>query len=285
MTAQMQVQDDFDYCESVIRRHSKSFYYAFSKLPEEKSPGGLRHLRLCRTADDSVDETSGNATQLRELERVNAELDRFARGEYIDHPLWRALRVVFNTYDMDLEPFYDQIKGQRMDLSFEAPQTLEDVETYSYYVAGSVGRMLLPIIASQSKVDCTDAAVNLGVAMQVTNILRDVGEDFREKGRIYLPTEELERVGYQKEQLAHSEINDGFIQVWELMAKRAEALYDEFIECISNFDADSQIPIVVSAQVYREILTSVRQNNYDCFKQRNFVTKQEMIRILTDSVK
>lgn len=284
MTAQMYVQDDFDYCEDVIRRHSKSFYYAFSKLPEEKAKAVYAIYAFCRTADDSVDETSGSTAQLRALERLSKDLDRFARGEHIDHPLWRALRVVFNTYDMDLEPFYDQIKGQRMDLSFSTPKTLEDVETYSYYVAGSVGRMLLPIIASGAKVDCTDAAVNLGIAMQLTNILRDVGEDYRDKGRIYLPTEELEQAGYRKDQLAHAEINDSFIRVWEHMAQRAEILYDEFIECISNFDPDSQLPVVVSAQVYRGILTSVRQNNYNCFEQRNFVTKQEMIRILTDSI-
>ncbi|TWT01541.1 phytoene/squalene synthase family protein [Planomicrobium sp. CPCC 101079] len=285
MTAQMSVLDDFAFCEEIIKRHSKSFYYAFSRLPEEKARAVYAIYAFCRTADDSVDENLGSAAQLTALDKLTDELDRFGQKQEINHPLWRALRVVFNTYEMDLEPFYDQIKGQRMDISFSAPKTLEDVETYSYYVAGSVGRMLLPIIASGSKVDCTDAAVSLGVAMQLTNILRDVGEDYREKGRIYLPAEELQRAGYRVGQLANAEITDSFIQVWEGLANRAEGLYDEFLECVSNFDKDSRMPVQVSAQVYRGILASVRQNNYDCFAQKNFVTKREMIRILTESAR
>ncbi|MDN7242829.1 phytoene/squalene synthase family protein [Planococcus sp. N028] len=284
MTAHMSDLDDFAFCEQIIKRYSKSFYYAFSKLPEEKARAVYALYAFCRTADDSVDENLGSAAQLTALDKLKDELDRFAQKQEIDHPLWRALRVVFNTYDMDLEPFYDQIKGQRMDISFSAPKTLEDVETYSYYVAGSVGRMLLPIIASNSKVDCTDSAVSLGVAMQLTNILRDVGEDYRGKGRVYLPLEELQRADYRIEQLANAEINDSFIEVWEGMAKRAEELYDEFLECVSNFDQDSRFPVLVSAQVYRGILGSVRQNNYDCFARKNYVTKREMVRILSESI-
>ncbi|WKA55547.1 phytoene/squalene synthase family protein [Planococcus shixiaomingii] len=284
MTAHMSDLDDFAFCEQIIKRYSKSFYYAFSKLPDEKARAVYALYAFCRTADDSVDENLGSAAQLTALDKLKDELDRFAQKQEIDHPLWRALRVVFNTYDMDLEPFYDQIKGQRMDISFSAPKTLEDVETYSYYVAGSVGRMLLPIIASNSKVDCTDSAVSLGVAMQLTNILRDVGEDYRGKGRVYLPLEELQRADYGIEQLANAEINDSFIEVWEGMAKRAEELYDEFLECVSNFDQDSRFPVLVSAQVYRGILGSVRQNNYDCFARKNYVTKREMVRILSESI-
>ncbi|MGI2329099.1 phytoene/squalene synthase family protein [Planococcus sp. YIM B11945] len=285
MTAQMSALDDFAFCEQIIKRHSKSFYYAFSKLPEEKAQAVYAIYAFCRTADDSVDENLGSAAQLKALDHLTADLDRFAEKQEVNHPLWRALRVVFDKYEMNLEPFYDQIKGQRMDISFSTPKTLEDVETYSYYVAGSVGRMLLPIIASDSDVDCTDAAVSLGVAMQLTNILRDVGEDFRDKGRIYFPVEELQRAGYRASQLANAEINESFIQVWELLARRAEFLYDEFLGCIPYFDKDSQAPVRVSAQVYRGILGSVRQNNYDCFAKKNYVTKREMIRILTESAK
>ncbi|REB07813.1 phytoene/squalene synthase family protein [Sporosarcina sp. BI001-red] len=284
MTTHLSVQDDFAYCEQIIKRHSKSFYYAFSRLPEEKAQAVYAIYAFCRTADDSVDENREGIAQLIALDNLTDELNRFTRRQEIDHPLWRALRVVFNTYDMDLEPFYDQIKGQRMDISFSTPQTLDDVETYSYYVAGSVGRMLLPIIASDSTRDCTDAAVSLGVAMQLTNILRDIGEDYREKGRIYLPADELQRVGYHADQLASAQITDSFIQVWELLANRAEHLYEEFLGLISEFDKDSQFAVLASAQVYRGILTSVRQNNYDCFARKNFVTKREMIRILADSI-
>lgn len=284
MTRKLSVQEDFAYCEQIIKRHSKSFYYAFSRLPDEKSQAVYAIYAFCRLADDSVDENHGDSAQLTALDRLTKEFNRFANNQEVNHPLWRALRHVFNTYDMDLEPFYDQLKGQRMDISFVAPQTLKDVEMYSYYVAGSVGRMLLPIIASEAKRDCTDAAVNLGIAMQLTNILRDVGEDYREKGRVYLPSEELQRVGYSVEQLANSEITNQFIQLWETLAIRSESLYDHFIEYIGEFDSDSQFAVLASAQVYRGILTSVRQNDYDCFAQKNYVTKREMIKILANSI-
>lgn len=285
MTAQLSVADDFAFCEQIIKRHSKSFYYAFSRLPEEKAQAVYAIYAFCRAADDSVDENLGSAAQLRALDKLTDELDSFSQGQEINHPLWRALRIVFDAYEMDLEPFYDQIKGQRMDINFSAPRTLEDVETYSYYVAGSVGRMLMSIIASDSRVDCTDAAVNLGVAMQLTNILRDVGEDYREKGRVYLPAEELEKAGYRINQLANAQITDSFIHVWEHMANRAEFLYEEFLGFIPDFDKDSQFAVLASAQVYRGILTSVRQNGYDCFTRKNFVAKREMIRILSDSIR
>ncbi|WP_432353266.1 phytoene/squalene synthase family protein [Sporosarcina sp. A2] len=284
MTSTMSVRDDFAYCEQIIKRHSKSFYYAFSRLPEEKAQAVYAIYAFCRTADDSVDENQESETQLSALDKLTSELNHFANRQEIDHPLWRALRTVFDSYDMDLEPFYDQLKGQRMDISFSTPRTLEDVETYSYYVAGSVGRMLLPIIASTSTRDCTDAAISLGVAMQLTNILRDVGEDYRDKGRIYLPSQELQKAGYRVEQLASAQITVSFIEIWEILAQRAEVLYDEFLEFIGDFDKDSQFAVLASAQVYRGILTSVRQNDYDCFARKNFVTKREMIRILADSI-
>lgn len=284
MTRKLSVQDDFAYCEQIIKRHSKSFYYAFSRLPDEKSQAVYAIYAFCRLADDSVDENHGDSAQLTALDRLTRELNLFANNQEVNHPLWRALRHVFNMYNMDIQPFYDQLKGQRMDISFVAPQTMKDVEAYSYYVAGSVGRMLLPIIASEAKRDCTDAAVNLGIAMQLTNILRDVGEDYRDKGRVYLPSEELQRVGYSVDQLANSEITNQFIQLWETLAIRSESLYDHFIEYIGEFDSDSQFAVLASAQVYRGILTSVRQNDYDCFAQKNYVTKREMIKILANSI-
>ncbi len=283
MTRTISLQQDFAHCERVIKRHSKSFYYAFSRLPEEKARAVYAVYAFCRSADDSVDENDSGPAQAAALDGLTDELDRFSRGQEPDRPLWRALRHVFDTYAMDIGPFRDQLTGQRMDIGFSAPRTMEDVETYSYYVAGSVGRMLLPIIASSASRDCTEAAVSLGIAMQLTNILRDVGEDHRDKGRVYLPAEELERAGYTLEQLARGHVSDPFIAVWETMAHRAESLYDQFLGQISEFDADSKFAVLASAQVYRGILTSVRENRYDCFAKRNFVTRREMVRIMADT--
>lgn len=274
-----QLEMDYSYCEAIIKKHSKSFYYAFSRLPVEKANAVYAIYAFCRIADDSVDENSFLRDKVLALKELKNELDLFARNNDVDHPLWRALRDVFNTFDMDIQVFYDQLIGQEMDIEFTQPKSLEELEQYSYYVAGSVGLMLLPIIASENHFELKSAAVDLGVAMQITNILRDVGEDYYEKGRIYLPEVELSTYKYTSECLDEGVINESFIQLWEKLAVRAEILYHGFSEFTSMFDADSQIPVSLSAMVYRGILDAVRENDYDCLSQRNYVDEEMMSEI------
>jgi len=269
-------ESDFQYCEDIIQRHSTSFYYVFSQLPRDKANAVFAIYAFCRIADDCMDENQSTVAKKRALDNLEMELKLFQLGRERDIPLWRALRAVFDNYEMSFEPFYDQLKGQRMDLYFSAPMTMQDLEEYSYYVAGSVGRMLLPIIASHAPRDGSDTAVDLGVAMQITNILRDVGEDYYEKQRIYLPMEEMKQYQYTVTDLHNGVINLNFIQLWEKLARRAEELYDRFFEQIALFDPDSQLPVSLSAQVYREILNAVRANQYNCLSHRNYVAKETM---------
>lgn len=269
-------ESDFQYCEKIIQKYSTSFYYVFSKLPQDKANAVFAIYAFCRIADNCMDENRTIREKQRALERLEMELNLFQLGRERDVPLWRALRSVFDSYEMSLEPFYDQLKGQRMDLHFSPPKTMRDLEDYSYYVAGSVGRMLLPIIASNAPRDLSDAAVDLGIAMQITNILRDVGEDYYEKQRVYLPLAELKQYQYSIADLHNGTINSNFIGLWEKLALRAEVLYDRFLEQIDLFDKDSQLPLALSAQVYREILNAVRASHYNCLSQRNYVGKDKM---------
>lgn len=257
-----QLKSDFLHCESIIKRHSQRFYQAFSKLPEEKANAIYAIYAFCRIADDCVDENPSTLKQQQALSQLKLELDLFSRGEELDLPLWRALRYVFENYDMSIEPFYDQLTGQSMDVKFESPKTLDELEKYSYYVAGSVGLMLLPLIASENASELTLPAIELGVAMQITNILRDIGEDLYEQQRIYLPESEMERFNYSEEDLRAGEINHAFISLWEHLALRAENLYDNFMQHIDLFDADSRLPVSLSAQYYRSILNLVREDSY-----------------------
>lgn len=273
------LERDYRYCEEVIRKNSKSFYYAFLRLPKEKANAVFAIYAFCRLADDSVDLGGTKEEKLKALRQLKEELKLFERGEEPDSPLWRALRDVFDRYEMNIAPFFDQLIGQEMDVDFSVPKTMGNVEEYSYYVAGSVGLMLLPILASEAVMDLKEKAVSLGVAMQITNILRDVGEDYQDNGRIYLPESELELVSYSEADLREGRINPGFISVWEKMASRAEELYKDFQEGIDYFDADSRYQVLLSARIYRGILDAVRQNGYDCFKKRNFVSAVEMQRI------
>jgi 15-cis-phytoene synthase len=270
---------DFDYCERIIKKHSKSFYYAFSQLPREKANAVYAIYAFCRTADECADGRHSSKKKVQLLKQLKKELDLFSDHAELDKPLWRALRQVFNTYEMNISPFYDQLTGQSMDLTFTAPHTMNELERYSYYVAGSVGLMLLPIIASKPSADLHSSVINLGVAMQITNILRDIGEDYHEKTRIYLPGEELSHFQYSQEDLHKGIINENFISLWEKLAARAESLYNKFLLNIELLDEDSRIPVYLSAHVYRGILDAVRNNGYQCLTKRNYVTKDKMAQI------
>ncbi len=268
---------DYAYCEEIIKKNSKSFYFAFSKLPEEKAVAVYAIYAFCRLADDSIDEAETKEEQAEALAFLNNELSRFEQGRDPDHPVWRALRDVFNRYDMSIQPFYDQLNGQAMDYRFKQPQTLDDLEEYSYYVAGSVGLMLLPVIASQNHNNLKEEAIALGVAMQLTNILRDVGEDYHKIDRIYLPKHLMDSKGYSVDDLAEHRINENFISMWETMAGRAEELYDNFSDSLKYFDKDSQLQVALSAKVYGGILDAVRENGYDCFTMKNYTSSAKKV--------
>ena len=247
--------DDFAWCEDVIRRNSHSFYRAFSLLPACKRQSVYALYAFCRLADDCVDRDASAA----KLEQVQDDLARFFAGTVVDAPLWRALDAVCSSFDLDAQPFFDMLEGQRRDLSFRQPETMGDLEEYGYYVAGSVGLMLLPILHAASPVDdgLRDSAVALGVAMQLTNILRDVGEDL-ENGRVYLPAEVLEAASYAPERLRAHAVDEAFRNAWETVAHRSEELYRPMERDVIELDDDSRLPTLSSLYLYRGILDEVR---------------------------
>ena len=270
------LKDDYLYCEKVIKKHSRSFYYAFSQLPKDKAKAIYAIYAFCRRADDTVDTAPDAFQQCENLEQLERELTLFEEGKPLDKPIWRALTDVFERYPMSIEPFYHQIKGQRMDIDFISPDTLEDLEEYSYYVAGTVGLMLLPILAEKNTQETAESALSLGVAMQLTNILRDIGEDLKGNNRVYLPSQMLKKENYSLKDLEKSAVTPAFIRVWEQLADRAEYLYEQFEKGIYLYNPESQLPVLLSANVYRGILDAVRKNGYNCFDKRNAVTLIEM---------
>lgn len=276
------LKKDYAYCEKVIKASSKSFYTAFSKLPKEKAEAVYAIYTFCRKADDTVDAHDPLEVKISNLALLESELTAFTRGETPNHPMWRALRDVFNRFDMDTTPFFHQLEGQKRDLDFQEITDLAALKDYSYYVAGSVGLMLLPILAHKKGITDTTkkSAISLGIAMQLTNILRDVGEDFRENQRIYLPTELLNRYNVNLEKNMQKGPDVAFINLWEELAKESEEGYQAFTGNIHLFDDDCQLPVLVSAEVYRGIMDSVRKSDYDCLNKRNFVSDVKMMELV-----
>ncbi len=274
--------DDFAWCEEVIRRNSHSFYRAFSLLPARKRAGVYALYAFCRSADDCVDRDASEAG----LAALQGALDRFLAGSVPDEPLWRALAVVFENFDMDAQPFYDLLEGQRRDLRFRQPSTLDDLEEYAYYVAGSVGLMLLPLLHVHAPLPqrLREDAVALGVAMQLTNILRDVGEDWCCR-RVYLPAGVLEEAGYSLRELAEHRVNVPFRVAWEALARRSEELYLPLQRDVCLLDEDSRLPTLSSLYLYRGILDEVRAAGYCCFEHRASVPKERAVRLVSQARK
>ena len=171
---------------------------------------------------------------------------------------------------MDIAPFYDMISGQKMDLDFNGIETIEDLDNYCYYVASSVGLMILPIIAEKNYLQLANEAIALGKAMQFTNILRDIGEDF-DNGRIYLPLDLIKKFNVNIEDIKNKKVTDEFILLWEYLANIAQDYFNNFYKVVKRFDSDSIDAVLSSAVYYNAILDVVRENDYDCLSKRNII--------------
>lgn len=268
----MSLKQDYKYCENIIKENSKSFYAAFSILPKEKRNSIYAIYAFCRFADDSVD-ILNSREKLLNLEK---SLDSLIAGNCPNTPIFRALEDTFRLYNIDKEPFYDMLRGQLSDFEFNQPKSLKEFNDYCYYVAGTVGLMILPIIATENQSKLKDISLSLGQAMQITNILRDIGEDY-DSNRIYLPVNLLDMFPNAINAIKTKTVNDDFIHVWEYLSQIAEQNYKLFFDNLVLFDNDSQKAVARSAIYYGEILNVIRKNNYNCLSKRQYVSSFDIL--------
>lgn len=273
------VKEAYRNCEKVIAHHSKTFYKAFSILPRDERQAVYAVYAFCRTVDDIVDEGENPAT---ELAVFTSEFEHFLSGVYdASNPMWVALHDVFRRYEMDEQHFREMIKGQEMDITINRYETVNQLLNYCYHVASTVGLMLLPILAPKKVAALKDGAIALGLAMQVTNILRDIGEDLG-RDRIYLPHDVMKAHGLTEKSLWSGKVDVPFVEVWEHLAKEAEGFYQEAFQTLNEYPIYSRIPVKSAAYLYREILTAVRSKKYHVFHEKHFVTDQMKQRILVN---
>ncbi|ANZ57464.1 phytoene/squalene synthase family protein [Fructilactobacillus lindneri] len=264
---------DFQQCEAVIKANSQSFYAAFSKLPLQKANSIYAIYAFCRRADDLVDEHHDEQGLL----QLRHELDEFQAGQTLDDPMWKALRVVMNHYQINLKYFYEMIEGQQSDVDFMAIQTQDELENYAYYVASTVGLMLLPILSDNHPVN-QQIAIDLGKAMQLTNILRDIGEDYQNHHRVYLPQMLLKQYGITDADFQAAKPTAALIKLWEYEAQLADNWYQEGLQLVKEIDPDSQAALLATLYYYQAILTAVRQHHYSFLTERNHVSaKQKLV--------
>lgn len=278
----MTTQEAYEICEQIIRKHSATFYSTFRLLEKQDRQAVYAIYAFCRIVDDIVDE--GRDVRV-ELEQFKDEFESFLLGEYSHHQAhWVALHDVFVKYPMDSKPFYDMIVGQEMDITISRYETLKELETYSYHVATTVGLMLLPVLVTQVTDETIQSAYDIGYALQLTNILRDIGEDLG-RNRIYIPNEILYAYGLDVKAIEQKVVTPEFIEVWESLAKIAEFHYDRAKRYADAYPRRARIVVFGAAQVYRAILTEIRRKNYDVFTTKNFVSvdeKQQIIQMIQE---
>lgn len=261
--------------ERITAEHSKSFHFASGLLPEEKRSAVRALYAFCRTVDDIVDESS-------DAER-DVQLD-YWRGmvetaSFKDNDLVAAAWAdTLTRYHIPRHYALQLIDGVARDLCQTRYQTFEELATYCYGVASTVGLMSMYIVGFHSN-EAVPYAIKLGVALQMTNILRDVGEDYH-NGRLYLPREELIYYGIQESDIAEGHITDNWRQFMKFQIDRTRQLYEESWTGVKMLAREGQLAIGAASVFYQGILDDIENNDYDVFTRRaSLNTWQKLNRI------
>ena len=209
-------------CRTLTRREAKNFYYAFITLPQEKRKAIYAAYAFCRHCDDSVDDAASTEEKLSALSDLQRSLEQAYDGR-APTPMFLALADAADRYSIPQEHFREIILGVESDLVKSRYQDFDELRQYCYRVASVVGLVCLQIFQYRDEA-AREYAIDLGLAMQLTNIMRDVREDW-EMGRVYLPQEEMARFGYTEEQLGECVLNDAFVDLLRFQGQRARGYF------------------------------------------------------------
>ncbi len=277
---QVSIDDAYERCREVTSTYSKSFYLATLLMTEAKRRAIWAIYLWCRRTDELVDGPAAATTTPATLDRWEHQLESIFNGIAVDDEDV-ALVDTLSHFDIDIQPFRDMIDGQRMDLERSRYQTFEDLKLYCYRVAGTVGLMSTVVMGADSPLapapwdkpklhPPTDEAVALGIANQLTNILRDVGEDSR-RGRIYLPLDDLAMFNYTEDDLMNGVVDDRWRALMKFEIQRARKYYAESERGIRALNNNARWPVWSSLMVYSKILDAIEANDYDVFTKRAYV--------------
>ncbi|TVP65533.1 MAG: phytoene synthase [Leptolyngbya sp. LCM1.Bin17] len=274
------IEDAYELCRRVTAKYSKTFYMGTMLMAPPKRRAIWAIYVWCRRTDELVDGPQAQFTSEKTLDRWEAQLESIFAGCPVDDEDV-ALVNTLEQFPLDIQPFRDMIAGQRMDLHQSRYQTFEELELYCYRVAGTVGLMSTTVMGVDTQLqtapwhrpetlDPTQQAIALGIANQLTNILRDVGEDAR-RGRIYLPLDDLAAFNYSEADLMAGVVDDRWRSLMAFQIQRARQFYAEAETGIGLLSDDARWPVWSALALYRKILDVIEENDYDVFTQRAYV--------------
>jgi 15-cis-phytoene synthase len=276
----MKLEECYEFCRTVQRAHSRTYYFSTRLFP----PAVRRHVHalyaFTRHADEIVDDLNpGRAVEARleALEAFEAETMAALAGEEVEDPILRAFTNTARERGIGrahVEPF---LRSMKMDTCVSRYPTYEDLEEYMYGSAAVVGLMMCRIIGVEDN-EALRHAEALGEAMQLSNFLRDIAEDW-ERGRVYLPLEDLKRFGYSEEDLATGVVNEEFVELMRYEIDRARMLYLVADGGMGYIPRGRRYPVLVARHLYAAILEQIEGQSYDVFSGRAGTTFAEKLRV------
>ncbi len=262
-------QSPQDYVQQKAAASGSSFYYAFLFLPPPRRAAITAFYAFCREVDDVVDEVSDPGVAATKLAWWQAEVGRAFAGQPT-HPALQALMPHAAAFGIESRQLLAVIEGCQMDLTQTRYLDFAQLQRYCHLVAGVVGEVSARIFGQQDQ-RTTAYAHRLGLAFQLTNILRDVGEDAR-RGRIYLPVDELQRFEVKAHEILNGQHSDRFERLMRFQAERAHRLYDEALALLPAADRRSQKPGLMMASIYRTLLREIEADGFQVLRQRIALT-------------
>lgn len=262
----------------IIAKESKSsFYYAFSLLEKPKREAMNTVYAFCRKTDDIVDDgNEPDELKYEKLRKWRNEFEKALRGNS-EIQLLNRLVVYIQQFNIPLDPFFELIAGVEMDLQRKRFLTFDDLSNYCYLVASTVGLMCIEIFGYKNS-STKDYAVNLGKAMQLTNILRDVKKDY-ENGRIYLPLNDMQMFNYSEEDLKNKIYNPHFYNLMKFQAERAQYFFNKANESLQLEDKRSLFAARAMQHIYYRLLKKLEAENFDVINKNIKVNKVEKVSI------
>jgi len=278
------LEDAYEICRKETQQWAKTFYLGTLLLPYEKRRAIWAIYVWCRRTDELMDSSEALKKSEEELSDSLNSWEENTKNIFkgiVKTDLDAVLADTLEKYPQNIDPYLDMIAGQRMDLTKFRYKNFDELKLYCYRVAGTVGLMTQNVMgidafyeaASWIEVpDISEAAIALGIANQLTNILRDVGED-RQRGRIYIPQDEIKNFGYSEEELMLGKINPQWKNLMAFQLNRAREWFKSSEEGIKWLSADARWPVWTSLRLYRKILNSIENLDYDVFNNRAYVNK------------
>lgn len=261
--------DVHHYCQDKAVASGSSFYYSFRFLPTQRRQAITAFYAFCREVDDVADECQEPAVAQAKLAWWRSEIDRLYSGAP-SHPVTQALQAAVDVYGLPKEAFLEILDGMEMDATQHRYADFRDLRLYCHRVAGVVGEVAAQIFGYREHATHKYAGL-LGLAFQLTNIIRDVGEDAR-RGRIYLPQDELAQFDVSEADILQGRETDAFRRLMEFQYQRAEGFYKQALATLPAADRKPQRPGLIMAAIYRALLEEIRRDGFPVLRCRVSLT-------------